>query len=87
MPRMVDLETPSGLGFCELAVVQIFDQQGAGREESIAHQHERDGRVFIPGPHHVQKTEAGLAEHKTGRCENLQHRRSFLEHIFSTHSR
>ena len=60
MLRMVGLEPPSGLGSCELAVVQLFCEQGAGREEIIAHQHERDGRVFIPGPrtrhsHHVHK--------------------------------
>ena len=90
--RMVGLEPPSGLGSCELAVVQLFCEQGAGREEIIAHQHERDGRVFTPGPrtrhsHHVHKTEAGLAEHKTGRGDNLQHGRSFLVNIFSTHSR
>ena len=54
------------LGFCELAVVQLFDGQGAGWEEGIAHQHGRDGRVFIPGhrarhSHHVQEAAARLA--------------------------
>ena len=30
--RMDGFEAPSRLGFCELAVVQLFDEQGAGRK-------------------------------------------------------
>ena len=50
-------------GFRELAMMQIFDGPGAGREEAIDHQHGRDQILAADRPHPEQSKPSNY-EHK-----------------------